>query len=115
VEAGRGGVIGGSAETARVRGSLRQSEGDTARLGWTGGRPYLVGRDLDCDVLLDLDLGVSRRHAQVSFEDGGWCLTDLGSKNGTQIGGIPISGRTRLSDGVRMRVGRTDLRFELLD
>lgn len=80
-----------------------------------GGRAYLVGRDFDCDVLLDSDLGVSRRHAQVYFEDGGWCLTDLGSKNGTRVGGIPISGKTRLSNGVRMRVGRTDLRFELLD
>lgn len=80
-----------------------------------GARPYLLGREFDCDVLLDADLGVSRRHAQVSFEKGGWWLTDLGSKNGTRVGGMPISDRSRLSDGVRVSVGRTNLRFELLD
>jgi len=80
-----------------------------------GARPYLLGREFDCEVLLDADLGVSRRHAQVSFEEGGWWLADLGSKNGTRVGGIPISGRSQLSDGVGVSVGRTDLRFELVD
>ena len=80
-----------------------------------GARPYLLGREFDCEVLLDADLGVSRRHAQVSFEEGGWWLVDLGSKNGTRVGGIPISGKGPLSDGVRVSVGRTDLRFELVD
>jgi pSer/pThr/pTyr-binding forkhead associated (FHA) protein len=80
-----------------------------------GARPYLVGREFDCDVLLDADLGVSRRHAQVSFEEGSWWLADLGSKNGTRASGILISGRSPLSDGVSVSVGRTDLRFELLD
>lgn len=79
-----------------------------------GGRPYFVGRDVDCDVLLETDLGASRRHAQISFEDGGWWLTDLGSKNGTRVAGAQISTRGRLSDGVIVRIGRTDLRFELL-
>jgi FHA domain len=78
------------------------------------GRPYLVGRDFDCDVLLDTDLGVSRRHAEVSFEGNGWWVTDLGSKNGTRVGGTPISGRGRLTDGAIVSVGRTDLRFDLL-
>jgi len=79
-----------------------------------GGRPYVIGRDFDCDVLLHADLGVSRRHAQVDFEEGSWSLADLGSKNGTRLDGIAVSERTRLRDGVRMRVGRTDLCFELL-
>jgi len=79
-----------------------------------GERPYVLGREFDCDVLLDEDLGVSRRHAQVSYEDGNWWLTDLGSKNGTRIGSTRVSARSRLTDGATVTVGRTDLRFELL-
>ena len=79
-----------------------------------GQRPYLIGRALDSDVLLDADLGVSRQHAQVVYDEGSWWLTDLGSKNGTRVGGLRASGRIRLADGVTLAVGSTDVRFELV-
>lgn len=79
-----------------------------------GQRPYVLGREFDCDVLLDEDPGVSRRHAQVFYEDNNWWLTDLGSKNGSQVGSTRVSATSRLTDGVTVTVGRTDLRFELI-
>lgn len=47
-----------------------------------------VGRE-NCDILL-MDGTVSRRHAQVTVENGLVILMDLGSSNGTQIDGTRI-------------------------
>lgn len=48
----------------------------------------VIGRE-NCDVLL-MDSTVSRRHAQVTVENGLVILMDLGSSNGTQIDGTRI-------------------------
>ncbi|HEX9943595.1 MAG TPA: GAF domain-containing protein [Thermoanaerobaculia bacterium] len=59
------------------------------------GRETVVGRDADCDVVLDDDR-VSRRHAVLSSDGSGWSITDAGSKNGTFIGGMPVKSRSLL-------------------
>ena len=51
---------------------------------------YLIGRAEDCDILLD-NVRVSRHHARLTRQSGGWLLEDLGSKNGTIVNGKPIS------------------------
>jgi len=79
-----------------------------------GQRPYLIGRALESDVLLDMDGGVSRRHAKVVYAGAEWWLTDLGSKNGTKVGGTRAGGPTRLCDEVAITVGTTDVRFDLV-
>src|SRR5262245_56239154 len=53
------------------------------------GRETVVGRDPECEVVLDDDR-VSRRHAVLGFDGSSWSLTDLGSKNGTLIDGVPL-------------------------
>jgi pSer/pThr/pTyr-binding forkhead associated (FHA) protein len=54
------------------------------------GRLTVVGRDPECDVVLD-DERVSRRHAILSGDGSGWSVTDTGSKNGSQIDGLPLA------------------------
>src|SRR5690606_2823645 len=49
------------------------------------GETIVVGRSPDCQVLLDDNRG-SRHHAQIAYEQGGWTLRDLGSRNGTFVG-----------------------------
>lgn len=39
-----------------------------------------------CQIVLGDDT-VSRRHAELRFEDGRWLLRDLGSSNGTYVNG----------------------------
>jgi len=56
------------------------------------GREAVVGRDPDCDVVLDDDR-VSRRHATLGSDANGWSITDGGSKNGTYIGGTLVATR----------------------
>ncbi len=51
--------------------------------------PFLIGRSLDDPngLSLDEDTSVSRRHAQITYEDGVFYLADVGSSNGTTVGG----------------------------
>ena len=74
----------------------------------TGDR-VVLGRSRECDIRLD-DANVSRRHAEVRLEDGTYWIADLGSTNGTELNGRSIE-RAQLSDGDRITVGSTDIRF----
>ena len=80
-----------------------------------GRRPIPIGRDervFDGRALEDAK--VSRRHAQVVTEGGSVRLRDLGSKNGTVVGGRPLdSAAVALSPGDVVRLGRTLLLFHL--
>jgi pSer/pThr/pTyr-binding forkhead associated (FHA) protein len=50
------------------------------------GACVLIGRSSSCQIVLGDDT-VSRRHAELRFEDGRWLLRDLGSSNGTYVNG----------------------------
>jgi hypothetical protein len=71
-----------------------------------------LGRDPAAQVTVDAP-GVSRHHARVVFEGGEATLEDLGSKNGTFAGDRRVDRPTRLRDGDRLRLGRTQLVFRL--
>ena len=49
-------------------------------------RPFLIGRELDCDVRID-DGRVSRKHVEVACEDGRWIVRDRQSGNGVFVNG----------------------------
>lgn len=74
-----------------------------------GGRT-VVGRDPDCDLVLDDDR-VSRRHAVVASDASGWTIADLGSKNGTLIDGLPAAERA-LGERSWISFGGLVARFE---
>ncbi|MER3412769.1 MAG: hypothetical protein C4341_00730 [Armatimonadota bacterium] len=71
---------------------------------------------------IDVDLGgldegsfVSRRHARISFQNGGWVLEDLGSSNGTFVlegdDFRRIEEPTRIEDGATVAFGTARLLF----
>jgi sulfite reductase (NADPH) flavoprotein alpha-component len=64
-------------------------------------------------VVLD-DPDVSRRHARLEIVDNQLVLTDLGSTNGTYVNDARVT-RQVLVSGDRMRVGRFELTWALLD
>lgn len=69
----------------------------------------VVGRALDCGIVLN-DAAVSRRHFQIDFADGRWILRDLGSGNGTKVGGQKVS-EIFLENGMQIEVGQTLLTY----
>jgi FHA domain len=70
-----------------------------------GVRALTLGRD----PLADLPLrsgGVSRHHAEIEVQGGGrFSLRDLGSRNGTAIGGLPLAGRVPLAGTGQFALG----------
>lgn len=74
------------------------------------GKNSLLGRDPACEVPLE-DGQASRRHAEIREENGSYVLSDLGTTNGTCIGGERIQSGVVLEDGDELSIGRTTLIF----
>ncbi len=99
------------AETAML---IVQAGGNEAGRRWPLQRGRtVIGRDIDCDIVLP-DRLVSRHHAHVVWEtlDGreGYIVEDLRSKNGTFVNGQEMTARRMLEDGDEIQIA---LRFKL--
>jgi hypothetical protein len=72
-------------------------EGETAGQRWLIQEDQvLIGRGLDCDIILP-ERQISRRHARIErTADGRYLLYDLGSKNGTWVNGEEVRDVPRL-------------------
>jgi hypothetical protein len=75
------------------------------------GNLVVVGRSRECDVVVS-DPNVSRRHVELRRGDEGWQVVDLGSTNGVKVNDRRVKEAT-LRPGDRIRIGVTDLTFEL--
>ncbi len=65
--------------------------------------PFVIGRLNDCDLTL-ADKRISRRHAQLRLEQGGFAIEDLGSRHGTVVNGESVR-HSRLAVGDRIGFG----------
>ena len=59
------------------------------------------------------DTFASAEHALVSWRGGQWWLEDLGSRNGTQINDVLVTGPTILGTGDVISIGQVKLKFEI--
>jgi class 3 adenylate cyclase len=73
-------------------------------------RPLEVGRD--CDGLLLSDPLLSRRHLRLSAVGGRLSVQDLGSTNGTSVGGSVLVGTVVLQPGDVVEFGRCRLELD---
>lgn len=69
-------------------------------------RPVIVGRAPTSTLVLDDDYA-SAQHARIFPRDGQWFVEDLGSTNGTVVGGVRITSPTPLSAHTPVRFGQT--------
>jgi len=77
-----------------------------------GSRGLTIGRGLQNDLVLeDPDRTISRFHAEVRQEAGGWVLLDLNSQNGTWVESRRVD-RVELRAGVPVVIGRYSLVFD---
>jgi DNA-binding winged helix-turn-helix (wHTH) protein len=70
----------------------------------------LIGRGGDAQIVTD-SARVSRHHARILVSRDGVVIEDLGSKNGTFVGGKQIDGPTPLTDLDEVRIGDVILVF----
>ena len=73
-----------------------------------------VGRGAHNDVRLN-DESVSDTHAKLQRRDDGWYVMDMGSTNGTYVGGSRLSGERRLDGSPDVRFGGMKMRFSAVD
>lgn len=101
-----------------VRPSLARIRSEPARLHLPG-RPdpvvveaplFVFGRQKGADMVLESSR-VSKAHAVLYMQAGGWMLRDLGSREGTLVNGTPIRAMA-LTGGEAVRIGRTSFTLE---
>lgn len=100
-------------------GAAPSSAGVVFRLIW-GAREIelaegsnVLGRTPGCAVWIEAP-GVSRRHARIVIAKGVATLEDLGSKNGTFLGGRKLSGAAILNEGDEVAIGTAALTIRAL-
>ncbi len=71
--------------------------------------PQLIGRS--SEAIPSTDETISRRHCELTPDNGRWYLRDLESSNGTYVNGIRVTGRRRLEPGDQIRTGNTMVLF----
>ena len=71
-----------------------------------------IGRESTADIALSTDNTVSRNHARIVEEAGGYVIYDEGSTNGTFVNGARVS-RRELANADVVQIGSTKLRFEM--
>lgn len=71
--------------------------------------PQQIGRSAESLPLTDQT--ISRRHAELTPDDGDWLLRDLGSSNGTFVNGVRLTKARKLQQGDQVRTGMTLMVF----
>jgi len=71
----------------------------------------VIGRGAEASVWL-FDPDVSRRHARVVADEGGYVIEDLGSTNGVFVGGRRVR-RHALRSGDHVSFGKLGMRFDV--
>jgi DNA-binding winged helix-turn-helix (wHTH) protein len=106
--------------TAIVAGSARVAEVPVCRLIWrrqsieVAAGESIIGRGRQCAVRIDAD-SVSRHHARLTITGRDVSIEDLGSKNGTWVGGERIHDAVPLGNGVSFRIGSEIVRVKIDD
>jgi len=77
--------------------------GTSVPLGRSG---VLIGRAPECTLVLEDEIA-STRHARIFSRPEGWFVEDLGSRNGTYLGGNKLTGARPVGVGSVLRIGRT--------
>lgn len=68
-----------------------------------------IGQETSNDLVITSDGTVSRLHAVIERFSSGWCIRDLGSRNGTWVNGERVFGERVLHADDEIRVGKTRL------
>jgi phosphoserine phosphatase RsbU/P len=94
-------------ETRPIR--LTVTQPDLAPIKINARGPLItLGRATECTIPIK-DRYLSRRHAEIAFDDDAWLVRDLGSVNGTLLNGTRLNGSAPLRPGDRIKLGDTEI------
>lgn len=76
-------------------------------------RVITIGRSSVCDVVLDYDKSVSKKHCEISFSQGQLKVKDLGSLNKTKVDEAIVNGEELVYNGSILTLGNVNLKVEV--
>ncbi|MFT4307433.1 MAG: DUF3662 and FHA domain-containing protein [Microbacterium sp.] len=103
---------------------VRSQNSGGGRVSWQGvveiaGKRYplhaartVIGRGSDADITIP-DAGTSRRHVEILWDGERAMVRDLGSTNGTKLGGQKVT-QAPLPPDATVTIGRTDIVFRVV-
>jgi pSer/pThr/pTyr-binding forkhead associated (FHA) protein len=110
--------MGGQASAAASRRSVPSGASFLVRSGFYEGLEFpldrdwvVVGRGRGADVVL-AEPTISRAHAALGFDEGGFFVQDLSSTNGTLVNGGRVK-RQKLKNGDEIQMGKLVLAVSL--
>jgi len=89
---------------------LRDLEGRSSKVVLTDDRVTL-GRATQNQLSYPDDVGLSRQHLALNYQDGQWTVEDLKSKNGSLLNGEPLSELMPFNPGDRVAAGHLTIEF----
>jgi DNA-binding winged helix-turn-helix (wHTH) protein len=107
-----GDAVEGPASSVAATGTARMSLALGDRRFLLGDGTFVIGRAPEAAIHIDSG-GVSRLHARILVCGREATIEDLGSKNGTFVGGQPVNTPRILQDGDEVRVGPVALTFRI--
>lgn len=68
-------------------------------------RRLVIGRSESCDIVLRFP-NVSGIHCRMWFDFGHWLVEDNGSRNGTRVNGVKLTGTAQLDEGDTLSIAK---------
>ena len=89
-----------------------ETDGNTTEKTAAVRTKIILGRGNDCDVQIN-DKSVSKHHLEISLQADGLYMKDLGSSNGTQSNGTPVTESTPVRTGDLLELGYSKVTVEI--
>ena len=89
---------------------IRDLEGHSSTIVLDQDRVTL-GRSTANQLSYPEDIGLSRQHVALTYEEGQWSVEDLGSKNGTMLNGQKLEAKMPFRPGDRIAAGHLTIEF----
>ena len=77
------------------------------------GKRIVIGRGDSADIQI-VDVKISREHAELSFADNGYTITDLGAQNGIIVNDSKVK-QKKLNDGAKIVIGQTVFKYNIIE
>lgn len=77
------------------------------------GKRAVIGRGENADIQI-VDTKISREHAELSFSDNSYTITDLGAQNGIIVSDQKIK-QKKLEDGEKVVIGQTVFKYNIIE
>lgn len=77
------------------------------------GKRIIIGRGENADIQI-VDVKISREHAELSFSDNGYTITDLGAQNGIVVNDTKVK-QKKLADAEKVVIGQTVFKYNVIE